>query len=189
VGPGTVFSLSIETEIKVRIENPESFCGLLVSWNAGIVSARHFEDNHVLDFPDRRLWSRQCLLRVRFAGDMGFLTFKGKPEPEGIFKSREELEIGLEDGKTALKILEQIGMQVWFRYQKYRREYVLNGVHVAVDETPIGNFAEFEGSQDAIRSLAQKIKIPESQFLGLSYYSLYLEYCEKSGTTSKFMTF
>jgi adenylate cyclase class 2 len=181
--------LSIETEIKVRIKDPENFCSLLDSWNAGIVSTRHFEDNRLLDFPDRSLGSRRCLLRVRFAGDLYFLTYKGPPDPEGIFKSREELEIGLEDGKTALKILEQIGMHVWFRYQKYRREYVLDGVHVAVDETPIGNFAEFEGSQDAIRSLARKTKIPESQFLRLSYYSLYLEYCEKSGTTSKFMTF
>ena len=189
MGPGTVFSLSIETEIKVKIEDPEGFCGLLNTWNADIASARHFEDNHLLDFPDRRLGSRQCLLRVRSAGDLSFLTYKGPPDPEGIFKSREELEIGLEDSKTALRILEKIGMRVCFRYQKYRREYVLDGVHVAVDETPIGNFAEFEGSQDAIRSLARKMKIPESQFLRFSYYSLYLEYCEKRGSASGFMTF
>lgn len=181
--------MSIETEIKVKIEDPERFCRDLDSRNADILSPRHFEDNHLLDFPDRRLGSRRCLLRVRFAGKQGFLTYKGPPLPEGIFKTREEFEVKLEDSTTALQILEQIGMHVCFRYQKYRREYLLDGVHVAVDETPIGDFVEFEGSQDSIRSLARKMKIPESQFLRLSYYSLYQEYCDKNGTTSGFMTF
>jgi adenylate cyclase class 2 len=181
--------LGIETEIKVKIGDPENFCRHLNSFNAGVVSARHFEDNHLLDFPNRRLGSRRCLLRVRFAGELNFLTYKGSPLPEGVFKTREEFEVRLEDGATALHILEQIGMQVCFRYQKYRREYELDGVQVAVDETPIGNFAEFEGSRDAIRNLARKMKIPESQFLRLSYYSLYLEYCEKIGKTPGFMTF
>lgn len=157
--------------------------------NAEIVSSRHFEDNHLLDFPNRRLGSTRCLLRVRLAGELSFLTYKGPPLPQGIFKTREEFEVGLEDGTTALQILEQIGMQVCFRYQKYRREYLLDGVRVAVDETPIGNFAEFEGTQDAIRSLASRMEIPESQFLRLSYYSLYLDYCDRSGRAAGFMTF
>jgi adenylate cyclase class 2 len=181
--------LSTETEVKIRIRDPESFCRRLDSCNARVVSERHFEDNHLLDFPSRRLGVLKCLLRVRFAGESGLLTYKGAPDPEGIFKTREELEVKLENGATALQILERIGMQVCFRYQKYRREYLLNGVHVAVDETPIGNFAEFEGSKDSIRSLARKMKIAESRFLRLSYYSLYLEFCEKTGKPPGFMTF
>ncbi len=157
--------------------------------NAETVSSRHFEDNHLLDFPDRRLGSRGCLLRVRLAGEQNILTFKGPPLPKVIFKIREEIEVGLDDSAAALHIFQQIGMQIGFRYQKYRREYLLDGVHVAVDETPIGNFAEFEGTQDAIRNLASRMEIPESEFLRLSYYSLYLEYCNKSGRAAAFMTF
>ena len=163
--------------------------GCLDSRNARVVSGRHFEDNHLLDFPDGRLGSGKCLLRVRFAGELSLLTYKGAPDPEGIFKTREEFETKLQDGATALQILERIGMQVCFRYQKYRREYLLNGVQVAVDETPIGNFAEFEGSKDAIRVLARKLNIAESRFVRLSYYSLYLEFCEEHGKTPGFMTF
>jgi len=109
------------------------------------------------------------------------LTFKGPPEPEGLFKTREELEIKLEDGEIALHIFERLGMRVWFRYQKYRREFALGEIHVAVDETPVGNYAEFEGSKEGIRALAREMGIEESQFLRQSYYSLYLEYCRATG--------
>ena len=53
--------------------------------------------------------------------------------------------------QSLLQVLERIGMSVCFRYQKYRREFAIGEVHVAVDETPIGNYVEFEGSEDGIR--------------------------------------
>jgi predicted adenylyl cyclase CyaB len=133
--------LSIETEIKVKIEDPASFCRRLNALNAVIVSSRHFEDNQLLDFADQRLSSNRCLLRIRFADDRDFLTYKGPPRLDSIFKVREEIEIKLEDGATMLQILAQLGMHVCFQYQKYRQEYALDGVLVAVDETPNRGFA------------------------------------------------
>jgi adenylate cyclase class 2 len=181
--------LGIETEIKIKIEDAADFCRQLDALNPGVVSDRHFEDNFLLDFPDQKLRSGRCLLRIRFAEGRGCLTFKGPPKAEGIFKSREELETGIEDGATLLQVLEQIGLLVTFRYQKYRREFTLDGVHVAVDETPIGNYVEFEGSEEEIRSLARKMRIAEPQFLRLSYYSLYLEHCQSKGKDPTFMIF
>jgi adenylate cyclase class 2 len=181
--------LSIETEVKIEIEDPEDFCRRLHGLGAVPVSSRHFEDNHLLDFPDHRLGSNRCLLRIRFAGKQAYLTYKGPPRPEGIFKTREELEIILEDNATSLQIFERIGMLVDFRYQKHRREFVLDDVHIAVDETPIGNYAELEGSEQFIRALALRLGITESQFLRLSYYSLYLEYCRKMNKIPQSMIF
>ncbi len=181
--------LSTETEIKIRIENPVSFCGQLCDLRSEVISARHFEDNYLLDFPDKTLRFHQSLLRIRFAEDTAILTYKGPPRPEGAFKTREELETRLESGATMFQVLERIGMSVCFRYQKYRQEYALDGVHVAVDETPIGSYAEFEGSEKGIRDLARKIGIAESQFLRSSYYSLYLEYCQQKGVAPQFMIF
>jgi adenylate cyclase, class 2 len=181
--------LSIETEIKVKIEDVAGFCRRLQALNPGILSARHFEDNYVLDFPDQELTTRQCLLRLRFAEDRNILTFKGSPRPEGIFKTREELETKLEDGATMLEVLKRIGMRVFFQYQKYRQEFELDGVHVAVDETPVGNYLEFEGSEEGIRNLAARMDIGESQFLRFSYYSLYLDYCRSKGETPGLMIF
>jgi predicted adenylyl cyclase CyaB len=181
--------VSIETEIKIKIEDVTSFCRRLEALSPGILSERHFEDNFLLDFPDNKLGSNQCLLRIRFAEGRNFLTFKGTPRTEGIFKTREELETTLEDGTTMLQVLNRIGMCVGFRYQKYRREFELDGVHVAVDETPIGNYAEFEGSEKEIRDLAGKMDISESQFLRFSYYSLYLDYCRAKGETPGLMVY
>jgi predicted adenylyl cyclase CyaB len=181
--------LSVETEIKVKIEDVAVFCRRLEALNPDVLSARHFEDNYLLDFPDQKLKSSQCLLRIRFAEGRNLLTYKGAPRPEGIFKTREELETALKDGATMLQVLERIGMCVCFRYQKYRREFEVYGVHVAVDETPIGNYAEFEGSEEGIRNLADKMNIGESQYMRLSYYSLYLEHCRIKGESPAFMVF
>jgi len=181
--------LSTETEIKVQIEDVEAFCLRLNGLNAAALADRHFEDNYLLDFPDRKLQTGQCLLRIRFAKGNGILTFKGAPRPDGIFKTREELETGLQDGATMLQVLERIGMAVCFRYQKYRREFLLDEVHVAVDETPVGNYVEFEGTEARIRALAAKMGIFESRFLRLSYYSLYLEHCRRIGEAPGFMIY
>jgi adenylate cyclase, class 2 len=181
--------LSIETEIKIKIGDAEDFVQKLCALDARVQNSRHFEDNHLLDFPDQRLKSSQCLVRIRFAGDKAFLTYKGPPRAEGIFKTREELETRLDNGSITLKILEQLGMQAWFRYQKYRREFESDGVQIAVDETPVGNYVEFEGTEEAICGLAARMGIDSSCFLRVSYYSLYLDFCRQTGKSPGHMVF
>ncbi len=184
-----MIDLSTETEIKVKIEDPGDFCSRLAALNPGILSPRHFEDNYLLDFPDQRLRSSQCLMRIRFAEGRNFLTYKGPPRPQGIFKVREELETTVENGEILLQAFDRIGMRVCFRYQKYRQEFSVGGIHVTVDETPIGNYVEFEGSEGGIRDLAQRMAIAEAQFLRSSYYSIYLEHCRERGKAPEFMIF
>lgn len=181
--------MSIETEIKFKIGDAEDFCLQLKALNPGILTERHFEDNYLVDFSDGRLQSAQCLLRVRFAKGQGLLTFKGPAGHEEIFKTREELETRIEDSAALLQILGRIGMSVSFRYQKFRREFEMDQIQIAVDETPIGNFVEFEGVGAGILALARRMGIAESRFLRLTYYSLYIEYCREAGTVPGFMVF
>ena len=181
--------MSTETEIKVQIPDLEGFCERLNAFRHRVISARHFEDNHILDFPDRTLQSSGCLVRIRYANNRAVITYKGPAKEDGIFKTREELETVLEDGVSGLHILEKLGMRVWFRYQKYRREFEINNVIVAVDETPIGNYAELEGTERGICDLARNMEIEESSFLRDSYYSLYLEQCRLNGSSPGHMIF
>ena len=175
--------------MKVQIENAGEFCRRLEALNPAIVSARHFEDNRLLDFADRSLGAGHSLLRIRSAAGRHYLTFKGPPRPEGIFKIREELETCVEDADVLFQVFERIGMRVSFRYQKYRREFSWGDVHIAVDETPVGDYVEFEGSEAAIRDVAQRLGVEEAQFLRSSYYSLYVEYCRAHGKAPEFMVF
>lgn len=169
--------MSTETEVKVKIHSPEDFCESLKDFNPRIISTRHFEDNHILDFEDNALHSSQCLVRIRYAQEKTFITYKGPPQEDGIFKTREELETRVDDGETALQILQRLGMRIWFHYQKYRREFEVDSVIITVDETPIGNYIEFEGTESGIRGLTHGLGIEETQFMRQSYYDLYLEHC------------
>ena len=181
--------MGVETEVKIRIESVEDFVRRVLAHGAARVSDRSLEDNILFDFPDGRLGLARCTLRVRSVGGRGVLTYKGAPRPDAVFKSREELETVIETPETAIEILERIGMRQGFRYQKYRREFALDGVHIAVDETPIGSYAELEGTKDGILKLAKKLGIAESLFIRQSYRALYLDYCNERGITPQSMVF
>ncbi len=181
--------MGTETEVKIEIDEPESFVRLLQARNYRVVSDRHFEDNLLLDFPGATLKSSGRLFRIRFANEKAILTYKGPPKADGIFKTREELEIGLDSGIGAVEILERIGMRVWFRYQKYRREFALHGVLIAVDETPIGNYVELEGTETGICDLARTLDLDASRFLRHSYYALYVHFCRIRGNPPGNMVF
>jgi adenylate cyclase, class 2 len=185
--------VGIETEIKVSVSDSEDFRRRLDLLKPVLLSPRHFEDNYVLDYPDQRLRTRQCLVRLRTTDDSSYLTFKGPPVPEGKFKVREECETKLGDPAMGLRILEELGLLIWFRYQKYRQEYLVRTgegeVHVVLDETPVGVYAEFEGTEEAIRRVAETMGFDESCFIRESYYSLYAEFCRARGQAPGHMVF
>jgi adenylate cyclase class 2 len=176
--------LSVETEVKIRIERCEEFLRRLGELGAEPVSERHFEDNLLMDFPDGRLRAARSLLRIRAVEDDAWVTFKGPPEDSALFKIREELETRVESARIALEVFERLGMRSWFRYQKYRSEYRVQrgspgggAVQLAYDETPIGVYTELEGSPEDIRRVAGMLGFSESVFVRDSYYALYVRFC------------
>ncbi len=186
----------METEVKVEWPDLNELRRRVLDLGAVPLSARHFEDNHVLDLPDGRLRGRRCLLRVRVTGGITTLTFKGPPLSAGIFKQREELETSIGDDASLLRILAELGMEIWFRYQKYREEFVLHGMppsgselYVALDETPIGNFVEIEGAETGIREVANRLGIDPAAFIRESYYDLYVRWCQSQGRVPGYMVF
>lgn len=181
--------LATETEIKVRISDAEDILRRLQALHCRSVSERHFEDNFLMDFPDRALRKNRSLIRVRCAQGRALLTYKGPPEEAGIFRRLEEIETGMDDGAHALEILRKLGLHVWFRYQKYRTEYSLDGVMIAVDETPIGDYVELEGAEHGILALARKWGFDVSEFIRHNYHALYIEACHARGIKPGNMVF
>jgi adenylate cyclase class 2 len=188
--------VAVETEIKIQLADLEEFRSRLQILTPRLLCSRHFEDNFVLDDSDGSLRSRMCLLRVRKTKGKESVTFKGPPLSSALFKSREEQETEVESADVILRIFEQIGLKVWFRYQKYREEYSIavsrgpvRELKLTLDVTPIGDYAELEGSEEGIREVAAKLGLSESQFLRDSYHSLFMQSCLSRGENPGHMVF
>ncbi len=124
--------------------------------------------------------SADARLRLRREGARSFLTFKGPVQP-GPMKLREELETAVTDADVLQRVLEHLELRVWFRYQKYREEFALDGVVVAIDETPIGTFVELEGTEAGITAAAAALGRTTADYILDSYCGLFMRYREALG--------
>jgi adenylate cyclase class 2 len=153
-------------------------------------SRRVFESNVIFDASTETLRTRGELIRVRQAGMIATLTYKG-PSLGGVHKSREEIETRVTDATALETILERLGYLPAFRYEKYRTEYSRPGARgiVTVDETPIGNYIEIEGVAKWIDAAAHELGFSRSDYITQSYGSLYVEFCLEHSIKPTNMTF
>lgn len=172
-----------ETEIKVPIADPKALRARLLALGAEVRRERHRESNVLFDFPDGRLRSRGCALRLRLAGRRVYLAFKGPAGKERRFKSREEFEIEVRGLRPARRILQRLGLRPVFRYAKQRTDLRLNKVAVSLDETALGFFAELEGERPAIARLAERLEMPSRSWIAKSYVRMLAEAGYPEGTT------
>jgi adenylate cyclase class 2 len=186
--------MSHEIEVKLRL-------GIYALEQAGIAleltTPRHFEDNWLLDTTTRQLGGKSAVLRVRDANGKGVLTYKEKASqdaPTSQFKLRLELETELESAANALVIFDRLGFHRWFRYQKYRSIYEAQlpsgtRLHVMADETPLGDFLELEGEEDAIAEAVQLLRLTPADYILESYIALQLRHCQQQGKPLEDMVF
>jgi adenylate cyclase class 2 len=181
----------IETEVKIRIDDPTPMPARLQALGFSVAVPREFEANTLFETPDRSLGRSGMLLRLRQIGGKGVITWKG-PGAAGPYKSRPELETSVGSVDTLQEIFGRLGYQPSFRYEKYRTEFRTTrdgaGV-VTLDETPIGNFLELEGSGPWIDETAQALGFSRSDYILDSYGRLYLADCERRGVQPSHMVF
>src|SRR5215203_3694523 len=92
-------------------------------------------------------------------------------------------------GGTLLRVFEELGFRVWFRYEKFREEFSHEDVIVAIDETPVGVFVEIEGSERGITQMAETLGRTTADYVLDSYRSLFLTHRERLGLTGGDMLF
>lgn len=174
--------LKQEVEIKLRIASAAQGRILLAHAGFAVVTRRHLERNLVLDTGKRSLRRAGQLLRLRSAGPVALLTFKGKSRP-GKHKTREEIEFTVDDLELASLLFERLGYRPAFRYEKFRTVYARprESGHALLDETPIGAFLELEGSPRWIDRIAHRLGFREQDYITASYGSLYAAHCRASG--------
>ena len=183
--------LKVEIEIKLRL--PDELAEIrkqLREIGFRIEKRRVFESNILFDNVKRGLRKHGKLLRVRSVDHHGLLTFKGPSQPSK-YKKRWEIETRLHDSGAVETILAQIGYHPVFQYEKFRTEYRarLGSGKVLLDETPIGNFLELEGSPRWIDQTARRLGFTSSDYICRSYGYLYLAHCRERRVRPKNMTF
>jgi adenylate cyclase class 2 len=162
-----------ERELKFRVDDQSGLRSRLVELQVERNTSGHFEDNWVFD-RGTELRDQQCLLRLREDGHGAWLAFKGPPTFEGAVRVRTEFESVVEDAAAIRGLLEQLGYRVASRYQKKREEWRIGGILVAIDNTPIGVYVEFEG--DGAEKLAARCGFRQENAEPRSYLELYAEY-------------
>jgi len=169
-----------ETEIKLAVESPQAARRLLRGAGFRVSRRRVFESNVIFDTPKLTLRQAATLLRVRQAGGLATITYKGRPAV-ARHKSREELELEIADAATMGAIIERLGLGPVFRYEKYRTEYRQSrGAGMAMlDETPVGVYLELEGEPGWIDRTARQLGFGERDYIVRSYARLYLEWCRR----------
>lgn len=177
-----------EVEIKVAVGDRKAFARLLKAAGFHVKTPRTFESNTLYDFSDLRLRKRGELVRIRQYGKDWKLTYKAKGKV-GRHKRREEIETKLEDGTALEEIFTRLGLARSFAYEKYRTEWSDGRGDVVVDETPIGEFAELEGSPRWIDAIAKKLGLGIAEYITGSYAELFFAWKRQTGSSAEEMTF
>ena len=161
-----------ELEVKYYIAGLEALESRLQAMGAHLLQPRTHEVNLRFD-RDGELALSGRVLRLR-RDTAARLTYKGPSQSQEGVRQRQEIEFTVGDFDAARDFLEALGYQVSMIYEKYRATYVLDGVHVTLDELPYGNFAEIEGPDPAsIHAVNQRLGLDWEARLPESYTALF----------------
>lgn len=162
----------VEIEVKIRVDDLDSFKEKIVNLDARLEKERYSEENTLYDFSTQALTKKQQALRLRVAGKKIFLTFKGPPEKSRKFKIRKEYETEVKNKKQISQILKSLGFLPVFSYSKFRTVYRKKNLKICLDEMSIGNFIELEGERNEIVKFTNALGISKKEFIKLDYIQL-----------------
>ncbi len=161
-----------ETEAKFYILRAADLQRRIETLGANLTAHRVHELNLRFDTPDRELHQVGHVLRLR-QDTRARLTYKDAARVDAGALSRSELEITVSDFNETRNLLEALGYQVAFIYEKYRTTYRLGGTELMVDEMPYGEFLEIEGEAEGIRPSAERLGLTWSAAIPDSYSALF----------------
>ena len=184
--------MPVETEIKFRVDDLAGLAQRLEAAGFRLQTPRAFESNVLYDTPDRQMRARTEILRIRNYAGRWTLTHKRLPDVgpgEDTHKHRIETETEVADGDALAEVFLSLGLVPAFRYEKWRTEWTDGEGHCVVDETPIGNYAELEGSAEWIDRAAAAWASIAAQYITLSYGRLFDLWRDEHHSTAQDLTF
>jgi adenylate cyclase class 2 len=150
--------MPLEIEIKLKLDSHAPVRRRLLELQAELIGAVR-EENIFFDKPDASLRRADCGLRVRLTTSQtdrepkALLTFKGPAAATGL-RVREALDLHMTPWEQVMPLLEALGFQRQYSFEKDRESWVLGhagqGVcRVELDTLPVfGCFMEIEGPSE-----------------------------------------
>lgn len=184
--------MAIETEIKFRVDDLAALSERFQAAGFRLETPRSFESNVLYDTQDRQLRARTEILRIRSYAGRWTLTNKRLPRSgpgEDRHKHRVEIETAIADGDALGDFFLGLGFVAAFRYEKWRAEWSDGEGHCVIDETPIGDYAELEGSAAWIDRAAARIGVDPAEYVTLSYGRLFEAWRAEHSSSASDLTF
>ncbi|MGC2331903.1 MAG: class IV adenylate cyclase [Candidatus Acidiferrales bacterium] len=182
-----------EIEVKLRVAELPALVGDLKRLGATL-HGRVLEQNTLYDTPSADFRSRGRLLRLRIetpapsmlvpGGARSAILTSKAPVPQSgrsRYKQRLEREVAVESLARWPAALRAIGLRPSFRYEKYRTTFRLPGLHLDLDETPVGVFLELEGPPRGIDRVARALGYAPREYINGTYWDLYAADCRRRG--------
>ncbi len=154
-----------------------------LSQKGAVFREQSWEQNLVLDTPEKGLRRKGILLRLRHA-ERNTLTLK-MPAPDTVegnrIKAMEELETVVSDQNAMLGILERLGFGIIFTYQKFRETWQWQKCTICLDTLPFMEAVEVEGDLKCIDAAADLFELDSLDASTLSYHQLHQAYRQSHG--------
>lgn len=190
-----------EIEIKLRVNGAPALIRKLLAAGASR-QARVLERNVLFDTPSAFFKRTGRLLRLRTevparstilraGGRSALATFKAPVlrNSRSRYKERFETELPIPNPTGWARGLRALGFKPGFQYEKYRTTFRLPGLHVCLDETPIGVFLELEGRPAAIDRAARRLGYARRDYIRGTYWDLYVADCVRRGVSPRNLLF
>ncbi|MFN2120134.1 MAG: class IV adenylate cyclase [Anaerolineales bacterium] len=177
-----------EIEVKFYVQQLDAVQRLVLQAGGHLLAPRTREYNVRFDTANRSLGSAGRLLRLR-RDRRCYLTYKDDTRVEGGALHRREIEVGVDDFDTCLRLVEALGYETVFIYEKYRTTYACGGCSVMLDELPLGHFVEIEGGRLEIEELAGKLRLKWKCAIPRSYHALFSDMRGRGAESVRDLTF
>jgi len=185
--------MNVEIEAKLKVDSISEVAGRLKDVGAEFVHQVLQTDCFFDDAAGSLKESDSCLrLRRELIGsaEQAILTFKG-PRSKTSLKTRKEIEISLQDGNIAARLLEALKFEKKLVIQKRRQVWRLMDCEVVLDELPmLGRFVEIEGPDERqIAQVQDEIGLAGACHIPQSYAALIEEELSRRGIKKREVVF
>lgn len=187
--------MAVEIEAKMAVTDLEPIRAKLRELGAQ-AAGQNMETNTFFDTEDRSLLAADEALRLRHnlntttGADEHIITYKG-PRQHGKLKSRDEVEMTVQDCERASELLERLGFVRTLSFEKRRESWKLGGCKVELDELPyLGFYVEIEGpSEEPVLAVRAQLGLSDRPIVKSGYIALLMSNLQERGNKKKIVTF